>query len=303
MQSPKERVDAATAFIRGNGRLVEQRLFDTIFFGADRDGVVAAVGAYRNADGGFGHGLEPDKLCPDSQPLDVEIALERLAAANAGTAGAAGAAGPLVLTACDWLASLADHNGAVPILLPSAARYPRADHWTETEYPPDVNPTAGIAANVQLLGVSHPWVAKATQYCLAELEGGRAPAEAHALLGLSKLAESTPDQTRARAATGAVAEALATAAYMKHDPESDIYGLTPLDFAVTPDSIIRPHFDDHAIEGHLDQLVDQQQDDGGWPVAWSPPSDAALLAWRAIRTVQAVRTLVAYGRLPHPTPR
>ena len=40
--------------------------------------MVDAVAAYRNDDGGFGHGLEPDKLAPASQPLDVEVALERL---------------------------------------------------------------------------------------------------------------------------------------------------------------------------------------------------------------------------------
>jgi hypothetical protein len=44
-------------------------------------------------------------------------------------------------------------------------------------------------------------------------------------------------------------------------------------------------------------LAAQQQDDGGWPVrrrAW-PPGSAAV--WRAIVTVEALRTLRAYGRI------
>src|SRR4029453_9177232 len=71
------------AFLDREGRLIERRLASTLFDGADPSGVVAAVRAYRNPDGGFGHGLEPDKRCPASLPIDVEIALEMLATAGA----------------------------------------------------------------------------------------------------------------------------------------------------------------------------------------------------------------------------
>ena len=38
---------------------MEQRLFATLFEGAPAEGVTRALEAYRNEDGGFGHGLEP----------------------------------------------------------------------------------------------------------------------------------------------------------------------------------------------------------------------------------------------------
>src|SRR4051812_41116837 len=65
----------ARAFIEREGRLVERRLAEVLFDGADPVAIVDAVLAYRNADGGSGHGLEPDKRCPASLPIDVECAL------------------------------------------------------------------------------------------------------------------------------------------------------------------------------------------------------------------------------------
>src|SRR5207249_3174031 len=101
--------------------------------------------------------LEPDKRCPDSQPLDVEIALEVLLAA--GTVDR-----PMVDAACDWLASVADERGGVPIAFPSIAAYPRAPHWGD-EYRPDLNPTAGLVGRLRALGVEHAWIERATEFC------------------------------------------------------------------------------------------------------------------------------------------
>ena len=102
--------------------------------------------------GGFGHGLEPDKQVPDSQALDVEIAFERMATA--------GALAPEVLApACDWLATIADDRGAVPILMPNSNRHPRAAHWNAAAYLPALNPTAAIAGHAHAIGVMHPSLA------------------------------------------------------------------------------------------------------------------------------------------------
>src|SRR5438105_10616817 len=74
-------VDAFAAgrdFLEREGRLLERRLFATLFEGAAPSGVVDALRGYRNADGGFGHGLEPDKRCPDSLAIDVETAFDAM---------------------------------------------------------------------------------------------------------------------------------------------------------------------------------------------------------------------------------
>src|SRR3954453_4178470 len=87
-------------FIIKEGRILEQRLAETVFDGAPATPVVDALRAYQNGDGGFGHGLEPDKLCPDSQPLDVEVALRTFTLARTTAAD-------LVQRACEYLALVA----------------------------------------------------------------------------------------------------------------------------------------------------------------------------------------------------
>src|SRR5258708_32651882 len=73
---------AARDFILRQSRLLERRLFAPCFEGAQAAGVIDALRGYRNDDGGFGHGLEPDQRCPARLPIDVEIALQALAAAS-----------------------------------------------------------------------------------------------------------------------------------------------------------------------------------------------------------------------------
>ena len=96
------------AFLDREGRLIERRLAAVLFDGADPTGVVDAVRAYRNPDVVFGHGLEPDKRCPASLPIDVECALDILLVSGRGDVG------DMVLSACDWLDSIAAPDGAVP---------------------------------------------------------------------------------------------------------------------------------------------------------------------------------------------
>jgi hypothetical protein len=154
----EEAFAAARAFLDREGRLIERRLATVLFDGADASGVIDAVLAYRNPDGGFGHGLEPDKRCPTSLPIDVECALGiLLAATGGGTAAGSGdpLADELVRGACDWLASVAAPDGPVPLAFPAMEGYPRAEHWSDWTYTPGLNPTAGLAGRLHQLGITH----------------------------------------------------------------------------------------------------------------------------------------------------
>jgi hypothetical protein len=288
--------DAGRAFIQRQGRLLERRLFAACFEGGPAAGVVDALRGYRNDDGGFGHGLEPDKRCPASLPIDAEIALQALL--MAGTVDA-----PLVLGACDYLATVAASakcNGAVPLAFPVIEAYPRAAHWTDWTYEPGLNPTAGLAGLLSRLGADHPWVAEATAYCWDQLTGPESPelpAEAHALNEVLVFLEHSPERDRAEAVAARVKEQLPRASSFRADPDDPGYGLTPLTIAPLADSRWRTLFADDMLAAHLDRLQRDQQPDGGWPITWEPPSDAARLEWRGIVTLGALRTLVSYGRL------
>jgi hypothetical protein len=278
---------AASAFITASARPIERSVFNVLFGEGDPALVAENLETFRNADGGFGHGLEPDKLVPDSQALDVEIAFERLALVGLN-------GHPVLAPACDWLASVADEQGAVPVLMPNSYDHPRAGHWNSSSYPPALNPTAAIIGHAHALGATHPWVALATEYCFGMIESGAVPDEGHELLAVTKFLAHVPDRDRALAAAPAVAAAIESASFVKYAANSDAYGLTPVDFAPSAHSFARAWFPDEIIAGHLVALAADQQPDGGWPIAWEPPTPESLLAWRGIRTLSAMTALRAY---------
>jgi hypothetical protein len=107
-------LEAARTFVNLQGRVLEQRLFACLVDDAPAEGVLRAVGAYRNDDGGLGHGLEPDKRAPSSQPLDVSFALETLETAGADIVVATGENEPSRVRSA--LAALGD-SGITSILL------------------------------------------------------------------------------------------------------------------------------------------------------------------------------------------
>jgi hypothetical protein len=285
---PSDYFASGREFVLREGRLLERRLFATVFEDAPVAGVVDALRGYRNPDGGFGHGLEPDKRCPASLPIDVEAALNALL--MAGTTDE-----PMVMAACDWLASIATPNGAVPLAFPVIEAYPRAGHWTDWTYAPGLNPTAGLVGRLLLLGASHPWLDWASEWCWKRLELGF-DEDAHALAETLMFLANATDRARAAAISPLIPSWLATAAHYRADPADPEYGQTPLHFAPAPNGPWRYLFDEVTIEGHLDRLLRDQQPDGGWAITWEPPSQASTLDWRGIETLRALQVLRAYGR-------
>ena len=255
--------------------------------------MVDALRGYQNDDGGFGHALEPDKRCPASLPIDVEIAFQAMAASGAADAD-------MIARACDFLASTAaraDAGGAVPPAFPVIEQFPRAAHWTDWTFVPALNPTAGLAGLLYQLGIDHPWRAQATEYCWRQLAAGDPPGDAHTLSEVMIFLAHVPDRDRADQHAQAIAAHFADVSMFHLDPDAEGYGLTPLQLAPEPGSRWRQLFTDAQIDGHLDRLLKSQQDDGGWPVSWEPPSEAAILEWRGVVTLQALRTLTSYGRI------
>jgi len=284
---------AAQRFLVAEGRLLERRLFGTLYDGQPGDGVLDALRGYQNADGGFGHGLEPDKRCPASLPVDVEVAFQAMATAGTGDAD-------MLRRACDFLgrtAEEADAGGAVPLAFPVIESFPRAEHWSDWTYEPGLNPTAGLAALLYRLDFDHPWREAAAGFCWRAIETGALPDEVHALGETLAFLAHVPDRERAERQAPAVLQRLTASPMYQAVPKPGEYGLTPLSVAGTADSPWRNAFADDQLAAHLDQLAAAQQPDGGWPVTWQPPSEASLLDWRGIVTLQALRTLTSYGRL------
>src|SRR4051794_9665980 len=62
---------AAANFMATHARLLDRRRFE-----GDRGGALAALDGYRNGDGGYGWGLEPDLRAHESQPGSAHHAFE-----------------------------------------------------------------------------------------------------------------------------------------------------------------------------------------------------------------------------------
>jgi hypothetical protein len=284
---------AGDRFLLSNARLLERRLFATAFLGQSGIHVIDALRGYQNDDGGFGHGLEPDKRCPASLPIDVETALQAMAASGSTDV-------PMITRACEFLAATAvkaDAGGAVPPAFDVIEQFARAVHWSDWTYTPALNPTAGLAGLLYKLGFDHPWRAQATEYCWDQLAADGTVADAHTLSEVMIFLANVPDRDRADREARQIAAHFADIAMFHLDPDAEGYGLTPLHLAPEADSRWRSLFTDAQIQGHLDRLLKNQQDDGGWPISWEPPSEAAVLEWRGIVTLQALRTLASYGRI------
>jgi hypothetical protein len=275
-------------FIEREGRVLEQRLAAAVFDGGPGDAVVDALRGFQNPDGGFAYGLEPDTRCPVSLPICATVALQAMAAAGVVDE-------PMVRRTCDHLASVADADGLVALASPAIEAHPRAVHMTEWTYQPSLNPTAGLVGLLHQLDVDHPWRDRAGAGCWDRLEADGMPTEAHGLHEVAVFLEHVPDRRRAEALAPAVADALPVAEWFLLDPAAEGYGVTPLHLAPTPDSPWRALFDDATIDGHVARLAAEQGDDGGWAIAWEPPGVAATQEYRAVRTVQALQTLRAYG--------
>ena len=283
-------LERAAEFMEGHARHLERRLFDAAFRGAATEDAIGAVLAYRNPDGGFGHALEPDLRVASSQPIFVHYALSALRDAGA-------TALPAAERTCAFLDSVADENGAVPYALPDAMEHARAGHWNGPfALAPSLHATTGILAGLYALGVEHEWLERAAAWCVAEIQGMPAYS-GHTILNTLDLLQHLPDRPGRDALRERTNGRLFEADYVQLETGVAGYGLTPLQFAPSPDAPLRPLFPDDVIEAHLDQLATRQEADGGWPLSWSPPAGAATAEWRGKWTLAAALALRAYGRI------
>lgn len=293
-------VNGARTFLRTHARIIEIRLAEFALDGtADAArGAIAGIEAYRNADGGFGNGLEPDALAPSSQPLAVDSAFDILSDIAESTTEPAirDRAAATASATMDYLETVSGPDGGLPIVLPSVAEFPRAEHWGDGDFPPALNPTAKILGAARILGLDHPWMERATGFCRSAISGLPAGTDAHTALSAVRFLETEIDREQSRKQYQDLLRRSEQLALFKPLPGPG-YGLTPLDFAPNPTDRRREFFATEAIDAHLDELASAQLEDGGWPLAWAPPGPGPTLAWRGVVTLTALRVLRANGRI------
>jgi hypothetical protein len=290
--SPIIDVSAATAFMAAHARLLDRRRFELLNGQTDASAVLAALRAYRNPDGGYGYGLEPDLRASESQPGAALHAFEVFAEIAPATA-------PEAVELCDWLAAIALPNGGLPFALPIADARGSAPFWAHADpHAFSLQITTIVTANAHRVAAhdpavaAHPWLARATSCCLTEIDALEAAPAPYELAFALRFLDAAHDRD---AAAPALLKRLGE--YVPDDGRLPVVGglpdetLRPLDLAPEPGRPARTILDEAAVAADIERLASEQHEDGGWSVDFQSYSPAAALEWRGYATVRAVTVL------------
>ena len=270
-------IDAARDFVYRHGDLWERSLFGHLIDGRPNEEVRRALEAFKNPDGGFGHGLEHDLRSPNSNPAQLELLL--IVNRSLGLE-----VKPLLGGTVAWLESVQEEDGSLgnPTTLD---RHPSAPWWTEWggQRVPE-----SIVGNLARLGLATPRL----------LDRSRAWVEANVTLDAIRETEwlfmlyrpvdyfygltDDNDLDAYREVTAETLVALAAAA----PPEQ--YG-TLLGLLTHPDLV--PHVPEQLIDRDLDHLERGQQPGGNWQ------DQHQLTQWYPLTTISNLVYLKRYGRL------
>jgi hypothetical protein len=283
-------VKSAETFVLANARVLERHRMAALLHGGGAAPVLAALRAYRNPDGGFGHALEPDVRAPESEPAATLAAVDVLA-----EVGASG--DEMVAAAGAWIASIAAPDGGVPFVMPTAARAPHAPWMVPVEGGSQL--TFPLVAALLETGAAEPWLSRASEWCWARLErtdelGGYVVKFALTFL------DAVPDERRAADAIERLRARIGDDGTLPVPGGTEDERLMPLTLSPSPGSRSRALFTAGQIEHDLDRLEQGQQEDGGWMFDWLAWSPGQTVEWRGILTVLALGVLSANGRIELP---
>ena len=239
---------------------------------------LAAVDAYRNPDGGYGWGLEPDLRSRTSQPGGALHAIEAFADAAPATT-------PRAAELCDWLAAVALPDGGLPFALPVPDPAACAPFWAGADpgvvaadhrgrrrrRPPGGRSDPAVAA--------HPWLrGRRSSASPPSRELGPEPhamvlAFAAQLLDAAAARPPRPRASRARCGAHVPADGLLHVAGGAEDEF-----MRPLDFAPLPGGPARRCSRPAVVDAELERLAAGQQADGGWTAIAASPAGLAPAA-------------------------
>lgn len=272
---------AARGFMAAHARILDRRRFELVTGKTDTSAVLAALRAYRNPDGGYGYGLEPDLRAPESQPAAALHAFEVFAEI-------APEISPEAPDLCDWLDVVSRPDGGLPFAVP-------------------IEDPSGCA----LFFACRPTCLLAGDHCDRDCErasrrcsrpGRRRPSLARPsdgpLPGRDQALESVPEVYVLAFAVrlldsvcdrepSAPALLARLAQYIPDDGKLCVGGglpdeaLYPIDLAPEPGQPARGILDERLVSDDLERLAREQRNDGGWAVDFQSYSPAAALEWRA----------------------
>jgi len=298
-------LDKARSFIETQARPLERALYLYHFAEGNPEPVLSALAEFQNADGGFGHGLEPDFRLPASSALATTVGLQILREVRASTDH------PLVQSAMRYLLDTYDPEHQVWPIIPSTAdSAPHAPWWGYSENIADQ--WGGFLANprAEIVGYLHEHASlvpgdlldRLTIAQVDHLDETQAEIVMFDLTCYARLAETPalPEDVR-ELIVPRVKKAFDR--LVVRDPKQwHEYGLKPIEIVKSPESpFIRGL--EREVEANLDFEIGRQAEDGSWPPAWTwddlhpetwPTAEAE---WKGVLTLHTLKVLRNFDRL------
>lgn len=297
------RFQKAKAFIYTHARPLDTKLYEYHFEGGSADAVLNALAAFQNADGGFGHGLEPDFRLAASSPMATTVGLQYATAVSALSTH------PLVQNAIRYLINTYETQNAYwPAAFENVNDAPHAFWWHVEALTPPVeaawpNPSAEITGYLHQHASLVPAdfltavTARAQQNLTSsEIISGDTP-QKYNVLCWQRALPYLPEGMKT-AVTAAI-----TRTYQTYDAiQPDTFGeLSVLAFAPNPLSLLA-QLAPETVAQCLDDELNKQAEDGGWWPSWhwgqyEEVWPVAKKEWAGIITVENLQVFQAFGRI------
>lgn len=296
MQLSTQQFNKARDFLLTNARMIERRLFDFHFNGGSAEGVYHAVYAYRNSDGGFGHGMEPDTASPESQPLFTVMALETLDEVGCLNKEI------LINDFMPYFEGITTEKGGVPWMFRPISDYPCEGHFKTVKEWAALSTTAPLLALLEKHRAAIPWMKKAEEFVWSEMDRIGKKHSFCYLCVPRRLAflQYTKNQEKARKALENQKKWILEEGVLCTDKTDDGWGLYgkphSLNYAPSPDGLLHGLFSKETIDEDLNELIRRQEEDGRWGT-WYGISPGTKLEWAGIQTLWVLKVLKSYGRI------
>lgn len=296
MKLSKNNYLKARDFILTNARMIERRLFGFHFENDGPEGVFHAVYAYRNADGGFGHGMEPDTASPESQPLFSVMALETLDEIGYLDAKL------IQQDFMPYFESITTEKGGIPWMFRPTSTYPCEDHFKTVKEWAALSTTAPLLGILEKYNMDIPWMKQAEEFVWEEFERIK---EKHVFCYLCvprwlTFLRYTKSQDKAQKTMNNLKKWILTDGVICEDKSDDGWGLYgkphSLNYAPSPKGILHPIFSKDRINADLTALINRQKSDGRWDT-WYGISEGTKLEWAGMQTLWVLKTLKNYERI------
>lgn len=298
-------------WIYRNGRQLELAQWDHLFHGGRQADVLRAIAVYQNADGGFGHAIEPDSWNPNSTPYNAQHAIRLMSGINFFDLSH-----PLYQGILRYLDS-PDASGpnGFHFTVPSNDQYAHAPWWQyseETNRTENKGLTAILSGFILRLGTPGTSLYRKAEAFARTLIEDMRTTESFGEMGLAGYSLLLLHISEAGLAAQFDTEGLKARldaqmnASIERDPAKWAgYTIRPSRYIQSPES---PLYAENAavMEAELDYLIDTLPADDVWPINWSwfdlgsvyPREFSISENWsKALCAIDTMRLLHAFGRL------